>query len=46
MGWGTVHMGRLYTDVITREDRRTADHIGVLLDPTATDGNAPKGSLP
>jgi len=35
MGWSTVHMDRLYTDVISSEDRRAADHIGILLDQAA-----------
>jgi integrase len=32
MGWSTIHMARHYTDAISSEDRRAADHIGVLLD--------------
>ncbi len=33
LGWSTVHMARHYTDSISTEDRRAADHIGGLLDP-------------
>jgi integrase len=32
MGWSTIQMARHYTDAVSSEDRRTADHIGVLLD--------------
>ncbi|MDQ1442460.1 MAG: hypothetical protein QOG97_2688 [Acidimicrobiaceae bacterium] len=32
MGWSTAHMDTIYTDAISSEDRRAADHIGVLLD--------------
>jgi hypothetical protein len=35
MGWSTARMDRLYTDVISSEDRRAADHMGVLLDDGA-----------
>jgi integrase len=31
MGWATVHMARHYTDAITEEDRRAAQHVGELL---------------
>lgn len=31
LGWSTVHMARHYTDAITEEDRRAADHMGALL---------------
>jgi hypothetical protein len=31
LGWSTVHMARHYTDAITEEDRRAADHIGKVL---------------
>lgn len=31
MGWATVQMARHYTDVITEEDRRAAQHVGDLL---------------
>jgi len=31
MGWATVAMARHYTDAVTAEDRRAADHIGDLL---------------
>lgn len=33
LGWSTVHMARHYTDAISSEDRKAADHIGSLLDP-------------
>jgi integrase len=32
LGWSTVHMARHYTDVISSEDRKAAEHIGTLLD--------------
>ena len=32
LGWSTVHMARHYTDVISSEDQRAAEHIGSLLD--------------
>ena len=32
LGWSTTHMARHYTDAITAEDRRAAEHIGALLD--------------
>jgi hypothetical protein len=35
MGWSTAHMDRLFTDIISSEDRRAADHIDVLLDDGA-----------
>jgi integrase len=31
MGWATVQMARHYTDAITEEDRRAAQHVGELL---------------
>ena len=31
MGWATVQMARHYTDAITEEDRRAAEHVGQLL---------------
>jgi len=31
MGWATVHMARHYTDAITEEDVKAANHIGSLL---------------
>lgn len=31
MGWATVQMARHYTDAITEEDRRAAQHVGDLL---------------
>ncbi len=34
MGWSTIHMARHYTDIVSSEDRRAADHIGALLDQT------------
>jgi hypothetical protein len=32
LGWSTVRLARHYTDSISVEDRRAADHIGTLLD--------------
>jgi integrase len=32
LGWSTVHMARHYTDAISSEDRKAAEHIGSLLD--------------
>jgi integrase len=32
LGWSTVHMARHYTDTISSEDKRAAEHIGSLLD--------------
>ncbi len=32
LGWSTVHMARHYTDSISTEDRRAANHMGGLLD--------------
>ena len=28
LGWSTVHMARHYTDTISSEDRKAAEHIG------------------
>ena len=41
LGWSTVHMARHYTDALTTEDRRAAEHIGTLLD---ADPQAPRVS--
>jgi integrase len=32
LGWSTVHMARHYTDPISSEDQKAAEHIGSLLD--------------
>ena len=32
LGWSTVHMARQYTDPISSEYQRAAEHIGRLLD--------------
>ena len=40
MGWASVHMSRHYTDAITEEDRRAAEHIGEALGESA-DGGEP-----
>jgi integrase len=32
LGWSTVHMARHYTDAISAEDEKAAEHIGTLLD--------------
>jgi integrase len=34
LGWSTVQMARHYTDAITAEDKRAADHVGRLLEDT------------
>jgi integrase len=39
MGWTTVQMARHYTDAVTAEDRKAADHIGVLLSEEVTAGS-------
>ncbi len=31
LGWATVHMARHYTDSVSEEDRRAADHMGKVL---------------
>jgi integrase len=31
LGWSTVHMARHYTDAVDGEDRRAAEHVGILL---------------
>jgi len=48
MGWSTIHMAGHYTDAISREDRRAADHIGVLLDQETEEGKtrSPVGHHP
>ncbi len=33
LGWSTVQMARRYTDAISAEDEKAAEHIGTLLDP-------------
>lgn len=40
MGWASVHMARHYTDAVSEEDRRAADHIDEALGDSA-DGNVP-----
>ena len=37
LGWSTVHMARHYTDPLSAEDRRAAQHIGNLLDGTTVE---------
>jgi integrase len=32
LGWATVHMARHYTDPVTEEDQKAAEHVGLLLD--------------
>ena len=32
LGWSTVHMARHYTDAVSAQDRKAADHIGRVLD--------------
>jgi len=36
LGWATAHMARHYTDALSEEDRRAADHMGNLLDGTTS----------
>ena len=38
MGWASVHMARHYTDGISEEDRRAAEHIGEALGPPTAGG--------
>jgi len=40
LGWSTVHMARHYTDPLSGEDRRAAEHIGNLLDGHAGEESA------
>ena len=44
LGWSTVHMARHYTDALTTEDRRAAEHIGSLLDADPQASQGPQGS--
>lgn len=37
LGWATAHMARHYTDALSEEDRRAADHMGNLLDGTTSE---------
>jgi hypothetical protein len=41
MDWSTAHMDTLYADAISSEDRRDADHIGLLLDQETDEVVAP-----
>ncbi len=41
LGWSTVHMARHYTDAISDEDRRAAEHIGAVLGKIAPDASDP-----
>jgi hypothetical protein len=38
MGWSTIRMARHYTDGIATEDRRAAEHVALVLDATADEG--------
>lgn len=38
LGWSTVRMARHYTDAITAEDLRAAEHVGRLLEDDASSG--------
>jgi integrase len=44
LGWSTVRMARHYTDVVPEEDRRAAEHVARLLNPT--EDAAPSSSSP
>ena len=48
LGWSTAHMARHYTDAITSEDQKAAEHIGSLLDarPPASSPKAPISRTP
>jgi integrase len=37
LGWSTVHMARHYTDSISSEDRRAAEHMGQLLNASLSE---------
>ena len=45
LGWSTVHMARHYTDGVEEEDRRAAEHLGVLFAGTG-DGAPQLGQTP
>jgi integrase len=36
LGWATVHMARHYTDPVTEEDQKAAEHVGAMIDAPAT----------
>jgi integrase len=46
LGWSTVHMARHYTDGLEEEDRRAAEHIGLLLSGGIADGAPQVGQAP
>ena len=46
LGWSTVHMARHYTDGLEEEDRRAAEHIGVLLSGGVVDAVPQVGQTP
>jgi integrase len=35
LGWATVHMARHYTDPVTEEDQKAAEHVGKMIDAAA-----------
>lgn len=37
LGWASVHTARHYTDAVSDEDRRAADHMGETLGPASSD---------
>jgi integrase len=46
LGWSTVHMARHYTDGLEEEDRRAAEHMGVLLGGGVVDAVPQVGQTP
>lgn len=38
LGWSTVQMARHYTDSVSTEDQRAADHMGELFGETGSRG--------
>jgi len=46
LGWSTVHMARHYTDGLEEEDRRAAEHMGVLLGGGGAEGFPQVGHTP
>jgi integrase len=38
LGWSTVQMARHYTDSVSEEDQRAADHMGELIGATGSRG--------
>jgi integrase len=46
LGWSTVHVARHYTDGLEEEDRRAAEHMGLLLSAGTADGAPQVGQTP